>query len=68
MHGTYNKKCVLYGFETWSLALIGEFRFRVLETAYFGRYLGLRRGEYECDEENCIKRSFIICTVHKILL
>jgi hypothetical protein len=55
---------VLYGCETWSLELREEHRLRVFENRMLRRIFGPRRET----GEHCIMRSFIICTLHQILL
>jgi hypothetical protein len=52
---------VLYGCETWSLTLRVEHRLTVFENRV------LRRKWQEAGED-CIVRSFITCTLHRILL
>jgi hypothetical protein len=54
--------------ETWSLTLSEEHRLRVFENRVLGKIFGLKRGKLKKAEEDHIMRSFIICTLHKILL
>jgi hypothetical protein len=53
---------VLYGYETWSLALRKEHRLRVLR-----RIFGPKRDEVTGNGGNYIMRSLMICTAHPIL-
>jgi hypothetical protein len=52
---------VLYGCETWSLTLREEHRLGVFENKEQRRIFGLKR-----NGENCITRSFMICTLHQV--
>jgi hypothetical protein len=56
---------VLYGCDTWSLALREEHRLRMFENKVLRRIFGRQRDVLESGE-NCITRSFVICTLHKI--
>jgi hypothetical protein len=55
---------VLYGCETWSLTLREEHRLRVFENRVLRRIFGLKRDEVT--GENCIMRSFVICTLPQV--
>jgi hypothetical protein len=55
----------LYGCETWSLTLREEHRLRVFENRVLRRIFGPNRDEVT---ENCITRSFVICTPHQVKL
>jgi len=61
---TVSLPVVLYGCETWSLTVREEHRPRVFENRVLRRIFGRKRE----DGEDCIMRSFIICTLHQILL
>jgi hypothetical protein len=52
---------VLYGCETWSLTLRDEHRLRIFENRVLRRIFGPKRDEMT--GENCITRSFVICTL-----
>jgi hypothetical protein len=49
-------------------ALREEHRLWLFENRMLKRIFGLNVVEVTKDGENCIMRSFIICTLHKILL
>jgi hypothetical protein len=55
---------VLYGCETWSLTLREEHRLRVFENRVLRRIFGPKR--YEVTGENCITKSFMICTLRHV--
>jgi hypothetical protein len=57
---------VLHGFETWSLTLREEHRLRVFENRVLRRIFGPKRDEVTEDGENCIMRSFVICTLGRV--
>jgi hypothetical protein len=57
---------VLYGCETWSLALREEHRLRVFENRVLRRIFGSKRNEVAENGENCIMRSFVICTLDQV--
>ena len=59
---------VLFGCGTWSLTLGEEHRLRVFQNTVLGRYLGIRRRKEQETGENCIMRSIMIGTAHRILL
>jgi hypothetical protein len=59
---------VLYGCETWSLTLEVEHKLRVFENMVLRRIFGPKREEVTGGWKKCMKRSFIICTLHQILL
>jgi hypothetical protein len=62
---------VLYGCETWSLALREERRLRVFENRGLRRTFWPKRFEVPGEQEavgNSIVRSFVICTVQQLLL
>jgi hypothetical protein len=54
-HKTIILPVVLYGCETWSLALREEYRLRVFENRVLRKIFGPKRDEVT--GENCIKRS-----------
>jgi len=58
---------VLYGCETWSLALREERRLRVFENRVLRRIFGPKRDEVTGGGENYIMRSVMFCTLHPIL-
>jgi len=58
---------VLYGCETWSLALRDKRRIRVLESRVLGRIFRPKRDEITGGGENYIIRSLIICTLRQLL-
>jgi hypothetical protein len=54
---------VLYECETWSLTLSEEHRLRVFENRVLRRIFGPKRDEMTRENgENCITRSFMICS------
>jgi hypothetical protein len=55
---------VLYECETWSLTLKDELRLRVFENRVLRKIFGPKRDEET--GENCITRSFMICTLHQV--
>jgi hypothetical protein len=57
---------VLYGCETWSLTLREEHRLEVFENRVLRRIFGPKTDEVT--GENCIMRSFMICTLRQVLL
>jgi hypothetical protein len=59
---------VLYGCETWSLALREEHRMRVFENRVRRRIFGPKRDEVTEVGENCIMRSCMVCTLRPVLL
>jgi hypothetical protein len=63
---------VWYGCEIWSLQLREEQRLEVsdnMTTGYLEKYLDLRKLLNDKRlEKNYIMRSFVICTLHQILL
>jgi hypothetical protein len=61
-------RVVLCGFETWSLTLKEEHRMRVFTNRVL-RVVFVAKG-YKWWEggEDCIMRSFITCTLHRLLL
>jgi hypothetical protein len=57
---------VLYGCETWSLALKEEHRLRVFENRVLRKIFGPKR---KTDRgEHCIMMNFTACILHRILL
>jgi len=58
---------VLYGCETWSLALREERRLRVFEKRMLRRIFGPKRDEVKGSGENYIMRSLVMCTPYPIL-
>jgi hypothetical protein len=59
---------VLYGCETWPLTLREESRLRVTENRVLRKIFGNIRMQGQQGRKNCIMRSFIIYTLHRILL
>jgi hypothetical protein len=57
---------VLYGCQTWCLALWKEHRLKVFENRVPGRLCGPNRDEMASAGKNCIMRSFITWTVRQI--
>jgi hypothetical protein len=57
---------VLYGCETWSLRVREVHKLRVLENMVFRRIFGPKKDGVLEGEENCITRSFIICTLRQV--
>jgi hypothetical protein len=57
---------VLYGCETWSLTLREEDRLTVSENRMLKRIFGPKRDKVTGDGENCITRSFVICTLRQV--
>jgi hypothetical protein len=57
---------VLYGCETWSLTLREEHRLGVFENIVLRRIFGPKRDEV--NGQNCIMKSFMICTLRQVLL
>jgi hypothetical protein len=55
---------VLYGCETWSLTLREEHRLRGFENRVLRKIFGLKSDEVT--GENCITRSFVICTLCQV--
>jgi len=53
---------------TWSVTFRDEHRLRVLENRALRRIFDLRRRKWQEAGEDYIMRSFITCTLHKILL
>jgi len=58
---------ILYGCEAWSLILGEKRRLTVFENRVLRRIFGLKRDDVTGGGENYIKRSLMICTVHKKL-
>jgi hypothetical protein len=59
---------VLYGCKTWSLTLREEHRLGVFENKVLRRIFRPKTDEVTGDGENCIMKSFIICTLRQVLL
>jgi hypothetical protein len=57
---------VLYGCETWSLTVREEHKLRVSENRVLRRIFGPKRDGVLEGGENCITRSFIICTLRQV--
>jgi hypothetical protein len=57
---------VLYGCESWSLTLREECRLRVFENRVLRRIFGPKRDEVTGGGEDCITKSFMLCTPHQI--
>jgi len=58
---------VVYGCETWLLALREERRLRVIENSVLRRIFGPRRDEVTGECKNDIMRSLMFCTPYPIL-
>ena len=59
---------VLFGFETWSLSHWGRNTgWGYSRMGCWGSCLGLRGRKWQETGENCVMRSFMICTTHQIL-
>jgi hypothetical protein len=58
---------VLYGRETLSLTLREEHRLGVFEKRVV-REFGAKRDEGQENGENCIKKSFMFCTLRQVKL
>jgi hypothetical protein len=56
---------VLYGCKTWSLTVREEHKLRVFENRVL-RIFGPKRDGVMGGGENCITRSFIICTLRQV--
>jgi hypothetical protein len=54
--------------DTWSLTLREEHGLRVFENRVLRRIFLSKRGEVREGEENCIMKSFVICTLRPVLL
>jgi hypothetical protein len=59
---------VLYGCETWSLTLRAEHRWRVFDNRILGRIFGPERHDVPGSWRIFEMKSFVICTLHQILL
>jgi hypothetical protein len=59
---------VLCRCEAWSLTLREEHGLRMFGNEVLRKILGPERKKSTGDRENCMKRSFMICTPHQILL
>jgi hypothetical protein len=59
---------VLYGCETWSLALREERRLRVFENRVLRRIFGPKRMRRRENGGSCTMRSFIFCTHPQVSL
>jgi hypothetical protein len=58
---------VLYGCETWSLSLREDHGLRAFENRVLRRIFGQKRVEVTGEwGENCIRMSFMICTLHQV--
>jgi hypothetical protein len=57
---------VLHGCETWSLTLREEHRLRVFENRVLRKIFGPKRDEVTGEWSNCIKMSFVICTLRQV--
>jgi hypothetical protein len=57
---------ILCGCETWSLIVREEHKLRVFENRVVRRIFGPKRDGVTESGENCITRSFIICTLHHV--
>jgi hypothetical protein len=58
----------LYVCETWALTLREEHRLRVFENRVLRRIFGPKRERERENGENCITRSFVICTLRQVYL
>jgi hypothetical protein len=63
IHKTIIQPFALYGCETWPLTLRKVHRLRVFEN----RVPRILQDEVAVGWEDCIMRSFIVCTLHQIL-
>jgi hypothetical protein len=59
---------LLYGWGTWCLTLKEEYRLKMYENRVLRRIFGPEEGLSDKCGEDCIMRSFITFTLHKILL
>jgi hypothetical protein len=60
---------ILYGCETWHLTLSEEHSLGMFDSRVLRRIFGPKRGgKLQEAVEDCIMRSFIICTLHQVLL
>jgi uncharacterized protein (UPF0332 family) len=66
IHKTIISAVVMYGWKTWSLILRKEHRLRVFENRVLKRIFGPKRNEVMGGGENCITRSFVICTLPQV--
>jgi hypothetical protein len=66
MYKTIILSVVLYGCETWSLTLREEHRLKVFENRVLRRIFGPKRVEVIGQWRNCIRRSFMICTLRQV--
>jgi hypothetical protein len=57
---------VFCGCETWSLTLREEYRLRGFENRVLRRLFGPKRDEVTGSGEDCITKSFMLCTPHQI--
>jgi hypothetical protein len=57
---------VLYGCETWSLILREVHRPRVFEIRVLRRIFRPKMKKCQESGENCIMKSFVICTLHQV--
>jgi hypothetical protein len=64
IHKTIILPVVLYGCQTWSLALREEHRLRVFENRVLRRIFGPKRDEVT--GEKSITKSFVICTLRQV--
>jgi len=62
IHRTIILPVILYGCETWSLALREECRLRVFENRVLRRVFGPKRDEVTGNGENYIIKSLVIST------
>jgi hypothetical protein len=58
---------ILYGDNTWPVTLREERRLRVFENRVLRKIFRPERDEVTGGGEDCITRSFMICTAHQIL-
>jgi hypothetical protein len=58
----------LYGLENWSLTLREEHRLRVCDNRVLRTIFEPKGRKWWETGEECIMRSFITCTLHRILL
>jgi hypothetical protein len=64
IYRTINLPVVLYGCETWSLALREKHRLRVFANRVLRKIFGPKMDEVT--GENCITKSFVICTLRQV--
>ena len=56
---------VLYGYETWSFTMREEYMMNIFEKRVLRMIFGTIRDEVTGGGEDCVTRSFILCTYHQ---